>query len=46
MDYEQPEVKAALEMVERLYEFHKSFEENDRKWKYNLASESWEVMNP
>ncbi len=44
MNFEQPEVKAAIEMVERLYEFHISFEENDQKWKYNLASERWEVM--
>ena len=44
MDYKQPEVKAAIEMTERLYEFHKSFEEDDQKWKYNLVSEGWEVM--
>jgi Fe-S-cluster containining protein len=46
MGFEQPEVKAALEMVERIYEFHTSFEKDDQKWRYNLASERWEVMKP
>ena len=45
MDFEQPEVKAAIEMAERLYEFHKNFTPDDKKWKYSLASDSWEIMN-
>jgi Fe-S-cluster containining protein len=44
MDTEQPEVKAAIDMTERLYEFHKSFSELDKKWKYNFTSEQWEIM--
>lgn len=44
MDSEQSEVKAAIFITERLYEFHKNFGENDQKWKYNLATEQWKVM--
>jgi Fe-S-cluster containining protein len=44
MSSEQEEVKAAISMTERLYEFHKNFGENDQKWKYNLATERWKVM--
>ena len=44
MNYEQPEVKAAISMAERLYEFHKNFTSGDKKWKYNLTSEQWKIM--
>jgi hypothetical protein len=45
MDSEQSEVKAAISMTERLYEFHTSFGPNDQKWKYNLSTEQWKVMS-
>ncbi|MBT7913028.1 hypothetical protein HN588_03875, partial [Candidatus Bathyarchaeota archaeon] len=43
MDWGQYEVKAAIEMVERLYEFHTSFQGQDFRWKYNMATEEWET---
>ncbi len=43
MDREQNEVKAAIEMVERLHEFHTSFQDEDFRWKYNLVTEEWET---
>ncbi len=36
------EVKAAIEIAERLYRFHISLKENEKKWRYNLAKEKWE----
>ena len=41
---DRSEVKAAIEVAERLYLFHKSFGEDDEAWKYNLVSEHWEPM--
>lgn len=43
MDREQYEVRAAIEMVERLYEFHTSFQNQDLRWKYKLVTEEWET---
>ncbi|MCW4049964.1 MAG: YkgJ family cysteine cluster protein [Candidatus Bathyarchaeota archaeon] len=40
---EQEEVKAAFEMVRRLYEFHTSFQGEDTRWRYNLVSSEWET---
>ena len=43
MDREQYEVKAAIEMVERLRKFHTSFQDEDYRWKFNLVKEEWET---
>ncbi|MCK5670003.1 YkgJ family cysteine cluster protein, partial [Candidatus Bathyarchaeota archaeon] len=43
MDREQYEVKAAIEMVERLHGFHTSFQDEDYRWKFNLVKEEWET---
>jgi Fe-S-cluster containining protein len=42
MNNDLPEVKAAMEMGERLLEFYRDLGENELKWKYNLISEAWE----
>ena len=44
MDSRVPEVEAAMQMAERLLEYHRGFAENDQKWKYSLVSEGWEPM--
>lgn len=41
---DKPEIKAALEIAERLYDFHNSFEGNEIKWNYNLIIDSWEKI--
>jgi len=43
MTHDMYEVKAAIEMAERLYEFHKSFDEGEKRWQYNLITEEWET---
>ena len=43
MDREQYEVRAAIEIVERLHEFHTSIQDQDYRWKYNLVTEEWEI---
>lgn len=43
MSHDMYEVKAAIEMTERLYNFHKSFKEDEKRWRYNLVSEEWET---
>ena len=41
---DQNEVRSAMEIAERLAEFHCSFLSDQREWKYNLISEQWEPM--
>ncbi len=43
LNHEMYEVKAAMKMTERLYEFHKTFKENEKRWMYNLETEEWET---
>jgi hypothetical protein len=43
LTHDMYEVKAAILMAERLYDFHKSFEEGEKRWKYNLLTEEWET---
>ncbi len=43
MTHEMYEVKAAIKMTERLYEFHKAFTEGEKRWVYNLVTEEWET---
>ena len=37
------EVRAALEIAERLYKFHSSLEEGEGKFRYNLLTDMWET---
>ena len=41
LTHEMNEVKVAIQLVERLYEFHKSLGEGYRRWRYNLVLEEW-----
>lgn len=43
LSHDMYEVGAAMRMAERLYEFHKSFGEEEKRWMYNLATEEWET---
>ena len=43
LSHDMYEVKAAMSMAERLYDFHKSFNENEKRWMYNLVTEEWET---
>ena len=36
------EVRAALEIAERLYKFYSSLEEGEGKFRYNLLTDMWE----
>lgn len=43
LSHDMYEVEAAMSMAERLYEFHKTFDEGEKRWVYNLSSEEWET---
>lgn len=45
MNTNTDEVKASIEIVNRLFEHHESFGTIDEKWIYNLEKENWERFN-
>ncbi len=39
----QVEIQSSIEMVEKLRKFQNSFEPDEKRWRYNLIEEKWEI---